>query len=54
MEPSGVHCVSFGAEEAPMRIALVVLVPALCAGLASSAWADKDKDKDKGHGHGHG
>ena len=39
-----------------MRIALVVLVPALCAGLASSAWADKDKDKDKdkGHGRGHG
>jgi hypothetical protein len=35
-----------------MRIALVVLVPALCAGLASSAWADKDKDK--GHGRGHG
>jgi hypothetical protein len=52
MEPSGVHGVSFGAEEAPMRIALVVLVPALCAGLASSAWADKDKDK--GHGRGHG
>ena len=37
-----------------MRIALVIFVPALCAGLASSAWADKDKDKDKGHGRGHG
>ena len=39
-----------------MRIALVVIifVPALCAGLASSAWADKEKDKDKGHGRGHG
>ena len=37
-----------------MRIAFVALVSALCAGLASSAWADKDKDKDKGHGRGHG
>ena len=37
-----------------MRIALVVLVPAICAGFASSAWADKDKDKDRGHGRGHG
>jgi hypothetical protein len=37
-----------------MRIALVVLVPALCAGLSTLAWADKDKDKDKGHGRGHG
>ena len=35
-----------------MRIALIVLVPAFCAGLASSSWADNDKDK--GHGHGHG
>jgi hypothetical protein len=36
-----------------MRIALIVLVPAFCAG-ALSAWADNDKDRDKGHGHGHG
>jgi hypothetical protein len=35
-----------------MRTALVFLVPALCAGLATSAWADNDKDK--GHGKGHG
>lgn len=31
-----------------MRTALVFLAAALCAGLATSAWADKDKDKDKG------
>jgi hypothetical protein len=36
-----------------MRTALLILLPALCAGLASSAWADNDKDKEKGrHGHG--
>src|SRR5258707_12131702 len=35
-----------------MRTALVFLVAALCAGLATSAGAEKDKDKDKGHGHG--
>jgi hypothetical protein len=34
-----------------MRTALVFLVPALCAGLATAAWADKDKDKGK-HGKG--
>ena len=38
----------------PCASLLSSLVPALCAGLASSAWADKDKDKDKGHGRGHG
>jgi hypothetical protein len=36
-----------------MRAVLFLVVPALCAGLASSAWADNDKNKDKGkHGHG--
>ena len=35
-----------------MRIAVVFLVPALCVGLAASAWAEKDKDKEKGRGHG--
>jgi hypothetical protein len=35
-----------------MRIALMILVPALSAGLAVSAWADKDKDKGQGHGKG--
>jgi hypothetical protein len=35
-----------------MRTALLFVVPAICAGLASSAWAEKDKDK--GHGRGHG
>jgi hypothetical protein len=29
-------------------------MPALCAALASPAWADKDKDKGKGHGRGNG
>jgi len=33
-----------------MRTGLVFLIPALCAGLATSAWADNDK----GHGHGKG
>ena len=37
-----------------MRIVLAVLMPALCAALASPAWADKDKDKGKGHGRGNG
>ena len=37
-----------------MRAVVALLVPALVAGLASSAWADKDKDKGKGHGHGKG
>jgi hypothetical protein len=36
-----------------MRIAPLLLVPAFCAGLATSAWADKDKDKGK-HGRGQG
>ena len=35
-----------------MRTAFLFLVPVLCAGLATSAWAEKDKDK--GHGKGHG
>ena len=35
-----------------MRTALVFLVPAFCAGLATSGWADNDKDK--GHGKSHG
>ena len=35
-----------------MRTALVFMVPALCVGLAASAWADNDKDKGKGKGHG--
>jgi hypothetical protein len=35
-----------------MRTALVFLVMALSAGLATSAWADRDKDKGKGRGHG--
>ena len=34
-----------------MRAALFLVIPALCAGFASSAWADKDKDKGK-HGKG--
>jgi hypothetical protein len=34
-----------------MRAALFLVIPALCAGFASSAWADKDKDKGK-HGRG--
>jgi len=37
-----------------MRIVIAVLMPALCAALASPAWADKDKDKGKGHGRGNG
>ena len=37
-----------------MRTALVFLVPALCVGLAASAWAEKDKDKGHGQGKGHG
>src|SRR5262245_52172291 len=37
-----------------MRAALFVLVPILCAGLATTAWADKDKEKGHGRGHGHG
>ena len=37
-----------------MRRALVLVIAALAAGLASPAWADKDKD-NKGKGkHGHG
>jgi len=36
-----------------MRTALLFLVPALCAGLAATAWADKDKDKGHGKGRGH-
>ena len=37
-----------------MRRALVLVIVALAAGLASPAWADKDKD-NKGRGkHGHG
>jgi hypothetical protein len=36
-----------------MRTALLFLAAALCAGLATSAWADRDKDKGgKGKGHG--
>src|SRR5262245_19315684 len=44
--------VSFDGGGDTMRIALMILVAALSAGVASSAWADKDKDK--GHGQGRG
>lgn len=35
-----------------MRIIRLVLVSALCAGLASPAWADNDKNKGKGNDRG--
>jgi hypothetical protein len=34
-----------------MRAALFVILPALCTGIASSAWADKDKGNKHGHKH---
>lgn len=37
-----------------MQIIRLVLVSALCAGLASPAWADNDKNKGKGNDRGQG
>lgn len=34
-----------------MRTAFLVILPVLCAGIASSAWADKDKGNKHGHKH---